>query len=339
MGLRRRDAGGTTGEIGSYGFTDYRVLATYIEPRFLEWNTDLQVVGLVEQGVRSSFDFRRRGAGADLSRRVSDTVTVIGRYAYTNTTRFDERYDPADEPLIDRLFPKVRLSSFSGIVLRDTRPDPLDPASGTLLSGEAEFALQALGSEVGFAKTLLQGFLYRRLPGSDRIVFASGVRVGLATGFARLVPVTDDDGNPILGPGGDPLEVTVKDLPASERFFTGGDTTVRGYALDRLGDLPTLDENGFPLGGNAVAVFNAELRVPVWRALGAVAFVDAGNVFAKVEDFDFAKIKPTAGFGLRYKSPIGPIRADLGFKLAPRTFEDGSRERRPEFYISLGQAF
>lgn len=338
VGLRRKDSGGTTGDIGGYGFADYRVLATYLEPRFLEWRTDLQVVGLLEQGVRTSFDFRRRGVSADLSRHLSDTTTLIGRYVYSNTSRFNERYDPADEPLIDRLYPKVRISSFSGIVFRDTRPDKLDPMSGALLSGEAELALQAIGSQVGYAKTLLQGFLYRRVPGADRLVFASGVRVGLATGLGN-VPVYDEGGNPVLGPAGEPIEVPVTELPASERFFTGGDTTVRGYALDRLGDLPTLDENGFPLGGNAVAVFNAELRVPVWRALGAVAFVDAGNVFASVEEFDFGKIKPTAGFGLRYKSPIGPIRADLGFKLAPRTFADGSRESRPEFYISLGQAF
>lgn len=339
VGLRRTDPGETTGDIGGYGFTDYRVLGTYLEPDFLSWKANLRATGVVEQGVRSSFDYRRRGFGIDLSRRLGLTSTLTGRYAYSNTTRFDERYDPQDEPLIDRVFPKIRLSSFSGILLRDTRPDPLDPVTGSFVGVDGELAARSIGSEVGFVKTLLQGFLYRRVRGTDRVVFATGARLGLATGFPRPVPVTDADGNEIIGPDGEPLMTTVKDLPASERFYTGGDTTVRGYTLDRLGDLPTLDENGFPLGGNAVVVLNAELRFPVWRSLGAVAFVDAGNVFKKVEDFDVAKIKPTTGFGVRYKSPIGPIRADLGIKLDPQTFADGTRERRTAFYISIGQAF
>jgi outer membrane translocation and assembly module TamA len=131
----------------------------------------------------------------------------------------------------------------------------------------------------------------------------------------------------------------VNDLPASERFFAGGDTSVRGYALDRLGTPETIDRNGFPLGGNAVIVLNAELRVPVWKDLGVVGFVDAGNVFHRVSDFAFGEIRPTTGFGLRYRSPIGPIRVDLGFKLDRQTLPDGSFERLTALHISLGQAF
>ena len=108
----------------------------------------------------------------------------------------------------------------------------------------------------------------------------------------------------------------MNDLPASERFFAGGDTSVRGYALDRLGTPETIDRNGFPLGGNAVIVLNAELRVPVWKDIGVVGFVDAGNVFNRVGDFDFGEIRPTTGFGFRYKSPIGPIRVPLYQSLA-----------------------
>ena len=93
----------------------------------------------------------------------------------------------------------------------------------------------------------------------------------------------DEDGNPVLGPDGQPIVEIVNDLPASERFFAGGDTSVRGYALDRLGTPETIDRNGFPIGGNAVIVLNAELRVPVWRDIGVVGFVDAGNVFNRVE--------------------------------------------------------
>ena len=79
----------------------------------------------------------------------------------------------------------------------------------------------------------------------------------------------------------------VTDLPASERFFAGGDTSVRGYALDRLGTPRDHRRNGFPTGGHAVIILNAELRVPVVGGLGAVGFMDAGNVFNRVSDFDF----------------------------------------------------
>jgi outer membrane translocation and assembly module TamA len=171
------------------------------------------------------------------------------------------------------------------------------------------------------------------------VIYAGGARLGLAKGFDRAVVETDDAGNPILGPDGQPIVQVVNDLPASERFFAGGDTSVRGYALDRLGTPETIDRNGFPIGGNAVIVLNSELRVPVWRDVGVVGFVDAGNVWSRVSDFAISDIRPTTGFGLRYKSPIGPLRVDLGFKLARQTLSDGSLERLTALHISLGQAF
>ena len=88
-------------------------------------------------------------------------------------------------------------------------------------------AARALGGEVGFVKTYVQGFTFHRLPGRRPVVFASRAALGLADGFPREVQPTDADGNPIPGPPD-----VVDDLPASERFFAGGDTTIRGFALD-----------------------------------------------------------------------------------------------------------
>ena len=130
----------------------------------------------------------------------------------------------------------------------------------------------------------------------------------------------------------------VQQLPASERFFAGGDTTVRGFALDRLGDGPTIDENGFPLGGNALIVLNSELRVPVTGALQVVGFLDAGNVFDRVGNLRLSAIRGSAGFGVRYRSPLGPIRVDLGFKLDRQEFA-GEPERLTALHLSIGQAF
>jgi outer membrane protein insertion porin family len=322
-----------------YTFRDYRVLGTYRSPRVLGTQSDLLLTGFIEQGIRSSFNFTRRGARVELARRLPSNMSVSGRYVIERTRLFETRFDPIDQPLIDRLFPQVLLSTFSGSLIRDTRDDPLGPTKGELWGVDADLSARAIGSEVGFAKVFTQGFIYRRLPGRRGVVFAGGARLGLANGFDRGVVQTDEDGNPVIGPDGQPILEIVSDLPASERFFAGGDTTVRGYALDRLGTAETIDRNGFPKGGNAVIILNGELRVPVWRDVGVVGFVDAGNVFNRVTDFDFSEIRPTTGFGFRYRSPIGPIRVDVGFKLDRQFLPDGSLERLTAVHISLGQAF
>ena len=86
-------------------------------------------------------------------------------------------------------------------------------------------------------------------------------------------------------------------------------------------------------------VLNGEVRVPLWRDVGVVAFLDGGNVFRRVDDFDLGEVRGAAGFGLRYRSPIGPLRFDLGFKLDRRVLPNGERERPTALFISLGQAF
>jgi outer membrane protein insertion porin family len=324
---------------GGYTFRDYRVLGTYRSPRVLGTRSDLLLTGFLEQGIRSSFNFTRRGARVELARRLPSNVSVSGRYVIERTRLFEERFDPEDKPLIDRLFPQVRLSTVSGSVIRDTRDDPLGPSRGALIGVDTDLAARAIGSEVGFVKLFAQGFAYRRLPGRRGVVFAGGARLGLANGFDRGVVQVDENGNPVIGPDGEPVVEVISDLPASERFFAGGDTTVRGYALDRLGTAETIDRNGFPTGGNAVLIVNAELRVPVWRDIGVVGFLDAGNVFNRVSDFDFGEIRPTTGVGLRYRSPIGPIRVDVGFKLDRQVLPDSSLESLTAVHISLGQAF
>ena len=162
--------------------------------------------------------------------------------------------------------------------------------------------------------------------------------------------LTSGDGTPALKWGstgaysedaqGRPVVAVVQQLPASERFFAGGDTTVRGFALDQLGITgKTIDETtGLALGGNALVIFNGELRMPVRGGVSVVGFLDAGNVFARATDIDLGALRAAAGFGVRYRSPVGPIRFDLGFKLR-REERAGRREGLTAVHISLGQAF
>jgi outer membrane protein assembly complex protein YaeT len=339
---------------GGYGFNEYRVLATFREPRAFRRPGDLQFTAFLEQAIRASFNFTRRGGQLEYSRRLSERLTLSGRYALDTTRLFDQKIAIEDRVSIDRFFPQARLSTFTGSVLRDSRNDVLDPEGGTLVGVDATLAARALGSENGFVKTFAQAFWYRRLPGLSHLTVVMGARVGLAEGFERLTDLLDSTGAPVLGPDGEPVQVLVDDVPARERFFAGGGTTVRGFVLDRLGTCgaapvcnpatDTLSDLGFPTGGNGLVVINLELRTAYWKGLSGVAFFDAGNVFKRADQIALGELRPAVGFGVRFRSPIGPVRGDLGFNMNPRTlpgFQLGSqvRERGVVFHISLGQAF
>ena len=357
LSLRARDVATSSQGLGverpadsSYGFNEYRVVGTYREPKIFSSPADLLVNAILDQSVRSSFNVRTRELAAQAGWRLSPRYNLTGAYTFRAITLFDERFSEAEKPLIDRLFPRVNISMLAATILRDTRSDVLDPDHGTFLALENDFAARAYGSEVGFAKTYVQAFWFHLVPSQRRMVLAMAARVGAAHGFPRSVSRLDARGAPMLGPDGHALIDVVEDLPASERFFAGGDTTVRGFSLDRLGDKATVAGNGFPTGGNGVVVLNAELRVAALRGFQAVGFFDAGNVFLKASSFDVTNLRPAAGFGVRYKSPIGPIRVDWGFNLKPRDLVPASldgagvahpavQERRNVLHISLGQAF
>jgi outer membrane protein assembly complex protein YaeT len=321
------------------GFGEYRAIGTYREPRVFGSGADAFLTGTLEQQRRSSFNFARRAFSAELGRRITRRVSISGNYQIQRTELFDEKIDPEFRIPIDRLFPQVRLSSFSTSVVRDTRDDLTDPADGRFLSANGQLAGRRIGSEVGFAKSYVVAQMFRVLPRTRRMVLATSARLGAASGFPRETIDRDENGDPVLGPDGQPTLVTVRDLPASERFFAGGDTTVRGFALDQLGRPDTIDKDGFPTGGGGLVIVNAELRVPVARGLGAVGFFDAGNVFARTSDIRLTDLRGAIGFGVRYKSPIGPIRVDLGFKLHRNVIAQGARESLTALHISLGQAF
>ena len=304
----------------SYGFNEYRVVPTYSEPRVFGLRSNLQVQGILEQAVRVGFNFRRRELRAQGDLAVSQRYHLTGFYSLQRVTLFDIT-DFSQIPLIDRTFPTVRLSKFSGSLSRDTRDDLFDPSIGTFSIISGDLAAHAIGSQVGFVKTYLQGFWYRRLPVPRRVVLALGARVGVAHGFEQL---TEGE--------------VISDLPASERFFAGGPTSVRGFSLDRLVNEQTVTPTGFPTGGDSVVIFNTELRVALFGQLQAAGFVDAGNVFPRASDLDFTDLRPTPGFGLIYRSPVGPIRVDLGFNPNPMKFGT-DEERSWVWHILLGQAF
>lgn len=311
---------------GALGFNEYRVLATYREPRAVGRDWDVLVSGFVEQAIRPGFDLFSRGVTAQVTRSSGTAATAVG-YRLGNNDTSNRELNREDEDIVDRLFPNVRLSSFTASRVLDTRDDPVNPSRGLFVTLESEVAARGVGSEVGYSKSFLSGSVYRRAPGAAPIVAAAGARLGVAWGFARTLDAA---------------------LPISERFFAGGNTTVRGFALDRLGAPRTetggtIDQDGFPQGGNAVIVLNGELRIGVTPALGVVTFLDAGNVYDRVENVSLGRIRSGAGFGLRYNSPVGPLGFDVGFKLGERhVFGDETNPQQEQLWalhFSFGQAF
>jgi outer membrane protein assembly factor BamA len=326
----------------SYGINEYRVYGTFREPRLLGTAADVVVTGIAERAIRTSYSFVTREARGELGGRLSEDYTGLVRFSVGRTRLFDvdPNLSPEEQPLIDRLFPQVRLSRFAGTLIRNTRNDDLDPSRGMFISMDGEVAARAVGSEVGYVKTFLQGSWYRQMPATRRIVLAVRAALGAAHGFTREVPVLDSDGNPAVNPDGFVQTQLIQDLPASERFFAGGSTTNRGFSTDRLGNEDTITASGFPTGGNGEILVNSELRVGLFGGLAGVVFFDAGNVFQRAGDLSLMDLRPAAGFGFHYRwRAVGPVRAEMGFNLDRRELSPGRLERGNVLHISLGPAF
>jgi len=194
--------------------------------------------------------------------------------------------------------------SISLALIGDTRNSFVDPMQGLFWSFSSEFARTWLGSDVNFVK--LYGQLYYYVSLGEKFTWASGFRIGAV-------------------PGENPL------LIIEDRFKAGGPSSVRAFPLNSLG--PT-NELGEPLGGQAVFIFNQELRFPIYKSFHGGIFYDAGNVFALTREMNFKDIRHCAGLGIRYMLPFGPIRFDWAYILDPKPGETRSR-----FVFSIGHTF
>jgi outer membrane protein insertion porin family len=128
-------------------------------------------------------------------------------------------------------------------------------------------------------------------------------------------------------------------VPFSKRYFLGGATSLRGWGRY---EVSPLTEDGLPIGGGSFVSFSTELRAPLWGKLGGVVFLDAGNAWTNPWDINLTDLRYDVGPGLRYSTPIGPIRVDFGYQLnpIPGLIVNGEpQKRRYRFHFSIGQAF
>jgi outer membrane protein assembly complex protein YaeT len=155
------------------------------------------------------------------------------------------------------------------------------------------------------------------LPFNDRVVFASRLQIG------NIRPVGSEPSN----------------VPFSKKYLLGGATSLRGWGRY---EVSPLSGSGLPIGGNSMLALSGELRATLRGNLGGVLFVDAGNVWADSMAFNLHDLRYSVGPGLRYQTPVGPIRFDIGFQLnpIPGLLVNGSPQKRPlRFHFSIGQAF
>jgi outer membrane protein insertion porin family len=320
----RNNVGGKGDSLSFTGFAgrlDQRGAAYYIVPEFLwsKWKATTSV-SAERNEENPIFSSQAEIASTQLQRSLDqankDTLFLRYSFSQTDLTRVEI---PDLVPAQDR---DVRLSTLAVNVTRDTRDNPLDEHKGMLDSLELDFNSTKLGSSVDYTKLTAQAAYYKQ--GFHNIVWANSLRIGLAQPFSKSF------------------------VPLSQEFFTGGGNSLRGFPLDGAGPQRPVQvcssgsstactEINVPSGGNELLLINSEARIPLpfKKGLGLAVFYDGGNVFPSVGFHDFTSLySNNVGLGLRYATPVGPIRVDLGRNLNPIPGISAT-----QYFISIGQAF
>jgi outer membrane translocation and assembly module TamA len=188
----------------------------------------------------------------------------------------------------------TNVAAFSAALSYDSRDNLLLPTSGTVARARVEWADDAFASDTEFLRGQLE---FAHLLGIGETVVATSVRTGVIA----------------------PFGITTE-IPLPERFFNGGENSVRSFGEDEL--LPP-GRDGEPLGGEAATTLNLEFRRLLAGNLAGAAFVDVGNVTEDYHDyFDFEGFRTGVGVGIRYMLPVGPVRLDVALNPDPESDED-----------------
>jgi translocation and assembly module TamA len=202
---------------------------------------------------------------------------------------------------------RYHLFSFPMYLNVDTTNDLLDPVRGHRVSLQFTPIHELTGNGITYVKAIGSYKYYRTLFQKPFIVAAGNIRAGLITGSGRM------------------------ELPPDERFYAGGGGSVRGYSYQSVGPL----SKSTPLGGKSILEMSAEVRFKITEHFGLVTFLDAGSAYTNSSFSSNESLLWGTGIGLRYYTPVGPLRLDVGVPLDKRPGIDKSFQ----IYLSLGQAF
>jgi len=328
-----------------YSTLDRRVSLNYMAPRYR--NVDGRNISLTAlyDNTRDvlTFTARRLEGSVQMSQRISRPTTVMWRYLWRDV-RVDEKSLRIDPLLIPRLAAPARIAGLGANVVQERRDDPVEAHRGFYNSADAEFIERAFGGNRNYFRFLGRNSYYKRL-GTD-LVLASNTEFGWIKPFR-------------VGPEG-----AAEYIPIAERFFGGGSTSHRGFSDNQAG--PRDPKTGFPLGGNALLFHSTEIRFPlIGDNINGVFFHDFGNVYSDIGSIsfrmhqqnltDFNYTVHAVGFGVRYRTPVGPVRVDLAYSLNPPTYNglkgtyqdliqgtaipEVQTGKSFQFFISIGQAF
>jgi len=249
----------------------------------------------------------------------------------------------------------VRIAMPSFTWVRDTRDNPVNTLKGSYNLLDMGLATSALGSESNFDKILFQNSTYYAFH-KKRWVFARNTQIGLEHPYGTN-----------YYPGG-----SATAIPLPELFFAGGGNSLRGFAINQAG--PRDPQTGYPIGGQGLFVNNLELRTPpvllpyVADNMSFVFFHDMGNVFASANQIlsglvrfqqpSIASCKPAnssvgcnfsynpqaIGIGVRYRTPVGPVRGDISYNFSPTQYPIRDQNtvqtlRHFNYFFSIGQTF
>jgi len=360
--LNLRGLGHTASMRTRFSNLQQRGLFTYEAPRFTgsdKWR--MIVSGLLDtsRNVRT-FTGRRIEGAFQLQHKISKPSTALYRYTYRRTS-IDQETLQISPGLIPLASQPVRVALLSGTYIQDRRDDPIDASKGMYNTVDLSFASNIWGSQADFFRFLGQNSTYYRL--GKGLVLARMIQLGLMLPRGTLVePFSNSIGSIDFASNPDAR------IPLSERFFGGGANSHRGFPVNQAG--PRDPTTGFPIGGGALLLNSTELRFPlIGENIGGVLFHDAGNVYSRfgrislngaqeaiVRDdttigYEFDYMVHAVGFGLRYRTPLGPVRLDLAYSVNPPRFIHGTREEILagagtisrisgfQFHLSLGQRF
>jgi outer membrane protein assembly complex protein YaeT len=307
------------------------IRGSFTEPHFLALGTSFRLTGGSWWATEPTYTYRSQGGRAIITKEFGSGSAGIVR-GVRNTLRGSlireyENYAIAPAALNDLairdqlialgLDPASgkgtgTLSAFAIDFDRDTSGRPLDPRRGYLVSGHIESAQTWLAGSFKYNEFMGEGRKYFEF--GPRLVWASRLRAGTLAGA---------DG---------------AQIPFYKRYFAGGSTGLRGWGRYQVSPL----FNGLPIGGRTMMEVSTEARFGVRGKLSGVLFVDGGNVWTEAWSVRPRDLRWDAGPGLRYDTPIGPVRVDLGIQLNPiqGLLINGTPEgRRWRIHFSIGQAF